>query len=96
MRTITLTGKIESDGHLKLDIPTQLSEGEVSILVVIDGIDETVAFNDLLPNTPDNLRVLVTTRPLQSEGHDRYPLRNSIIHFHNPTEPIAEEDWDVL
>jgi len=36
MQVLTLTGKIDSDGHLHLDIPTQLPAGDVELVLVIN------------------------------------------------------------
>jgi hypothetical protein len=36
MQVLTLTGKLDSDGHLKLDIPTQLPAGNVELVLVIN------------------------------------------------------------
>jgi hypothetical protein len=36
MQVLTLTGKIDSDGHLHLDIPTQLPAGNVELVLVIN------------------------------------------------------------
>ncbi|MBW4549200.1 MAG: hypothetical protein KME25_33065 [Symplocastrum torsivum CPER-KK1] len=36
MQVLTLTGKIDSDGHLHLDISTQLAAGNVELVLVIN------------------------------------------------------------
>jgi hypothetical protein len=36
MKTLTLTGKIDANGHLRLDIPTHLPPGEVELVLVIN------------------------------------------------------------
>jgi len=36
MQTLKLKTMVHSDGHLRLDIPTSLPEGEVDLVVVID------------------------------------------------------------
>jgi hypothetical protein len=36
MQVLTLTGTIDSDGHLRLDIPTQLPSGKVELVLVIN------------------------------------------------------------
>jgi len=35
METFTLTGAIDSDGHLRLDVPTQLTPGQVELVLVV-------------------------------------------------------------
>lgn len=27
---------------------------------------------------------------------DRYPLRGTPVHYQDPTEPVAEQDWEAL
>jgi hypothetical protein len=36
MQVLTLTGTIDSDGYLRLDIPTQLPAGKVELVIVIN------------------------------------------------------------
>ncbi|KYC35619.1 hypothetical protein WA1_07320 [Scytonema hofmannii PCC 7110] len=36
MQVLTLTDKIDSDGHLRLDVPTEFPEGNVEIALVIN------------------------------------------------------------
>lgn len=38
MQVLTLTGTIDSDGHLHLDVPTQLPAGKVELVLVINPI----------------------------------------------------------
>ncbi|NJP08941.1 MAG: hypothetical protein HC866_05175 [Leptolyngbyaceae cyanobacterium RU_5_1] len=52
METFTLTGAIDSDGHLRLDVPTQLASGAVELVLVIHPkVQETISkrydFSDL-------------------------------------------------
>lgn len=36
MQTLTLTGQIDANGHLRLDVPTTLPPGEVELMLVIN------------------------------------------------------------
>jgi len=36
METIKLSTTIQSDGHLKIDIPTPLDEGDVEVILIIE------------------------------------------------------------
>ena len=40
MQVLTLTGKIDCDGHLRLDVPTQLPAGDVELALVINPTSE--------------------------------------------------------
>ena len=35
MKTFTLTGTIDTDGHLRLDVSTQLPPGQVELVLVV-------------------------------------------------------------
>jgi hypothetical protein len=43
---------------------------------------------------PVEVVVFPTADP--SRQGDRYPLRGTPIQFDDPTEPVAESDWEVL
>jgi hypothetical protein len=43
MQTLTLIGEIDTNGHLRLDVPTTLPPGEVELVLVI---------NPAAPHTP--------------------------------------------
>lgn len=52
MQVLKFSSKIDSDGHLKLDLTTQLPEGDVELVVVINPASElpgvrTYDFSDL-------------------------------------------------
>ena len=32
----------------------------------------------------------------KTEDTSRYPLRGTPVHYENPTEPVAESDWETL
>lgn len=38
MPTLTLTSRIDADGHLRLDVPTDLPSGEVELMLVIEPV----------------------------------------------------------
>lgn len=40
MQALTLIGTVDSDGHLRLDIPTQLPAGNVELVVVINSTSQ--------------------------------------------------------
>jgi hypothetical protein len=52
-----------------------------------------------LPNLPfrPGERVEVTIAPHESSARasGRYPLRGKPIHYINPTEPVAETEWEA-
>ena len=43
MQTLTLIGQIDTNGHLRLDVPTQFPPGEVELVLVINPVSSTSA-----------------------------------------------------
>jgi len=53
---------------------------------------------------PDDDRVMLDEQLTQlaecqsiqyGNGHPRYPLRGSVVRFDEPTEPVADSDWEA-
>lgn len=64
---------------------------------------ETVVPNDgelqlkdlpFLPGETVEIIILAMYKP-QNKTH-AFPLKNTVLKYEDPTEPIAESDWDVL
>jgi hypothetical protein len=50
-----------------------------------------------LPFHPGELvEVIVLPRRFMKIMTDSFPLKNSVLKFEQPTEPIAEDDWAVM
>ncbi len=43
MKAFTLTAAIDADGHLRLDVPTQLAPGQVELILVIQPSEQDVS-----------------------------------------------------
>lgn len=44
----------------------------------------------------DAVEVIVQTNLSPVPSQNRYPLRGTPIHYPNPTDPVAEQDWEAL
>jgi hypothetical protein len=44
----------------------------------------------------ERIEVIVRATPQPTPGSDPYPLRGKPIRYENPTEPVAEGDWETL
>jgi hypothetical protein len=44
----------------------------------------------------DEVEVIVLARARSLQHGDRYPLRGQPIRYEDPTEPVAESDWEIL
>ncbi|MFP4441302.1 MAG: hypothetical protein ACLFVO_29060 [Chloroflexaceae bacterium] len=50
-----------------------------------------------LPLTPGNVvEVIVLVQEPKKEAKKNYPLKGIPITYHNPTEPVAEDEWNML
>jgi len=70
METIKLKAKINKDGHIKIDVPTAMREGEVDIVLVIDKIREKgkkYDFSDIAGKLQWNGDPLEVQRTLRDE-----------------------------
>ena len=50
-----------------------------------------------LPFRPgDQVEVIVLPRRVDARPENPYPLRGLPYRYDRPTDPVAEDDWDVL
>ena len=48
-----------------------------------------------LPFSGEDVEVIVLAEA-RKRIEERYPLRGSVLHYDDPTAPVAEDQWDVL
>jgi hypothetical protein len=58
--------------------------------------DGTLILTNLPFKAGDSVEVLIKPEGTGSQSDNRYPLRGKSIQYKNPTEPVANEDWEVL
>ncbi len=57
--------------------------------------DGTVTLTNLPFQAGDTVEVVLFVRPTHSGGSSRYPLRGTPIRYIDPTEPVADADWEM-
>ena len=57
--------------------------------------DRTVVLTDLPFRAGEPVEVTICHRASKRREKDRYPLRGVPIKYLNPTEPVAQEDWEL-
>jgi hypothetical protein len=70
METLRVNTTIKSDGHLKIDIPTPLLEGDVEVILIIESKkkpDKKYDFSDLAGKLRWNGDALKTQKALRNE-----------------------------
>ena len=58
--------------------------------------DRTLTLRDLPFPAGEGVQVIVFPLTTETRSLNRYPLRGKPIHYEDPTEPVAVEDWETL
>jgi hypothetical protein len=58
--------------------------------------DGTLTLSDLPFQAGDSVEVIIVPRAAASAKQNAYPLRGKVLHYDNPTAPVAQEDWEAL
>jgi hypothetical protein len=64
----------------------------VETIVAQDG---TLTLSNLPLRAGEAVEVIILVQPSVTLGHQRYPLRGMPVCYIDPTEPVAEADWEV-
>ena len=65
----------------------------VEITVANDG---TIILKDLPFHAGDQVEVTIRNQTPPEKSGDLYPLRGKPVHYKNPFDSVAEEDWETL
>jgi hypothetical protein len=57
--------------------------------------DKTLTLQNLPFQSGEHVEVIILSQPQRDVGQNRYPLRGIPTQYTDPTEPVAEDDWDV-
>lgn len=72
METLKVNTTINHDGHLKIDVPTTLKEGNVEVILIIESknsIRTKYDFSDIAGKLSWNGNALETQKALRNEWH---------------------------
>jgi hypothetical protein len=58
--------------------------------------DKSLLLKEVPFRAGDMVEVIVLSAPERRQAESPYPLRGTPIQYDDPTEPVAESDWDVL
>ena len=58
--------------------------------------DGTLILSDLPFQAGDSVEVIIVPRTSAPAEQNAYPLRGKVLHYDNPTAPVAQEDWEAL
>jgi hypothetical protein len=57
--------------------------------------DKSVTLDKLPFPAGQPVEIIVLPQDESHPAEDRYPLRGTSIEYKNPTEPVAENDWEA-
>ena len=44
----------------------------------------------------ESVEIIILRQSIPLSRKDEYPLRGTLLNYINPTEPVAQEDWETL
>ncbi len=91
MITFRITTDVKDDRRVVLILPPEVPTGQAELVVTIDA----PAADNKQPLAGLADWVEVQAERDRSE-QERYPLRGSVVRYEQPTEPVAEGDWEAL
>lgn len=57
--------------------------------------DGTLTLHHLPFQAGESVEIIVLVRSPQAQPAHRYPLRGAPIQYADPTEPVAQNDWEM-
>ena len=55
-----------------------------------------LTLNDLPFRAGETVEVILVSHSSSTKSKNSYPLRGKPVRYIEPTEPVAEEDWELL
>jgi hypothetical protein len=89
MITFQVTAEIKDDRQVVLSVPPEVPIGHAELVVSI----QAAGTPKIPPGSADWVEVEAGFPDANQSG---YPLRGSVVRYDQPTEPVAEEDWEAL
>lgn len=57
--------------------------------------DRTLTLENLPFHSGEPVEVIILSRSRRVSEQNRYPLRGTTVQYVEPTEPVAQDDWEV-
>jgi hypothetical protein len=59
------------------------------------GHDKTLTLENLPFHSGEQVEIIILSQPSKVSDQNKYPLRGTAVQYVEPTEPVAQADWDV-
>ena len=70
-----------------------MSTYRVDMMVMKDG---TINLDNVPFHAGDSVEIIIIPRSHHVNENDIQPLQGKLNYYNRPTDPVAEDDWDVL
>lgn len=90
MITFRISTEVKADRQVVLTLPADVPTGPVELVVTVDSA--VVPENGARAGTADWLE---SQSANNGSNNERYPLRGKVLGYDQPTEPVAEGDWEA-
>jgi hypothetical protein len=90
MITFQISAEIKDDRRILLTLPPEVPTGHANLVVTVESPTEVDA---QVSGFADWAEVRAERN---GSTPSRYPLRGSVVRYDQPTEPVAEGDWESL
>ena len=91
MITFRITADVKNDRRVVLTLPPEVPTGQAALVVTV----ESPAANNK-QSRPKRAHTGEAPARRNGKKQARYPLRGSVVRYEQPTEPVAETDWEAL
>jgi hypothetical protein len=91
MITFRITTDIKDDLRVVQTLPPETPNRQAELVVTVE---QSVSGNK--PERPGTADRVVEQTDSNGDEQARYPLRGSVVRYEQPTEPVAEGDWEAL
>ncbi len=89
MITFRITAEVKDDRRIVLTLPPEVPTGAAELVVTVESpVAETTR--------PREAARAETRSRRGATERARYPLRGSVVRYEQPTEPVAQGDWEAL
>lgn len=58
--------------------------------------DRKLTLENLPFHSGERVEVIILPQPCRESEQNRYPLRGTTIQYVEPTEPVAQNDWEAV
>jgi hypothetical protein len=86
-----ITAEVKDDCRVVLTLPPDVPTGEAELVVTVES--SVAEAKQARPHLADR-----ADKRFRRNGKElaRYPLRGRVVRYEQPTEPVAEADWEAL